>query len=235
MRYKAILFDLDGTLLPMDLEKFVAVYFASLARKAAELGLPVERFMSALQEGTKAMIVNDGQTTNAELFWHRFAGILGQETDSVEAAFDVYYAHEFMETKAATWPNPMAVQLVKAARKQADKVILATNPLFPLCAVETRLSWNGLSAADFDDITYYQNSRYCKPNPKYFTEIFQRHGLSPTDCLMVGNDLKEDGSAASLGAEVFILSDCLITHGLSPQKFTCGTAEELLHKLAQTE
>ena len=88
--------------------------------------------------------------------------------------------------------------------------ILATNPLFPRIATESRVRWAGLDPADFDWITTYENASYCKPNPDYYREILGRMGLDPKDCIMVGNDAVEDVAAAELGMEVFLVTDCLI-------------------------
>jgi FMN phosphatase YigB (HAD superfamily) len=71
-----------------------------------------------------------------------------------------------------------------------------------------RLSWLGLSAEDFDHITSYDNSRYCKPNPEYYREICRVIGVHPEDCLMIGNDESDDMKGASLaGMECFLVTD----------------------------
>ena len=91
------------------------------------------------------------------------------------------------------------------------RIVLATNPIFPAVATESRMKWAGLSPADFELYTTYENSRYCKPNPEYYKEIFAKLGCEGSDCIMVGNDVEEDMVPASaLGAKVFLLTDCLI-------------------------
>lgn len=82
------------------------------------------------------------------------------------------------------------------ARRHAGKVILATNLIFPPNGVATRLSWLGLKPADFDFVTSYENSRFCKPNPHYYQEILLSQGLQAENCLMIGNDVDEDVIAA---------------------------------------
>ena len=66
---KAILFDLDGTLLPMDENTFVQTYFSLLCKKFVPLGYPKEEFVNAIWAGTKAMIKNNGGKTNEQVFW----------------------------------------------------------------------------------------------------------------------------------------------------------------------
>ena len=63
---------------------------------------------------------------------------------------------------------------------------------------------------DFDDITTYENSRHCKPNPAYYLEVTARMQVRPENCLMVGNDVTEDMVAERLGMRTFLVTDCLI-------------------------
>ncbi|MDD5919413.1 MAG: hypothetical protein PUD73_10075 [bacterium] len=62
----AILFDLDGTLLPMDQNEFIHAYFSALAKKVAPLGFAQEPFLASMWKGTGAMLKNDGARTNRE-------------------------------------------------------------------------------------------------------------------------------------------------------------------------
>ena len=89
-------------------------------------------------------------------------------------------------------------------------MVLATNPLFPAIATGKRMEWAGLKAADFELVTTFENSSYCKPNPAYYRQILQTIGETPENCIMVGNDVTEDMVARDLGMEVFLLTDCMI-------------------------
>ena len=130
--------------------------------------------------------------------------------------------------RAVTGENPAARELVALAKQRAERVILATNPLYPLSAVESRLSWIGLTPQDFDYVTTYAECTFCKPNPRYFTEVLQRFGLKGEECLVVGNDLQEDGAAArGAGIPVHIVTDCLIPHDLNLDDFSHSTLAEL--------
>jgi FMN phosphatase YigB (HAD superfamily) len=110
-------------------------------------------------------------------------------------------------------------------------VVLATNPIFPLCAVHSRLQWAGLTPEDFDLITSYETSHYCKPDPRYYGEILEKLGLTPSRCLMIGNDVGEDiQSAQSLGLATFLIEDCILG---DPTEVTTpsGTFEDCIHFL----
>lgn len=205
-----LLFDLDGTLLPMELEDFTNTYFKLLAKKAAPYGYEPETLVAAVWKGTKAMVMNDGSCPNDQRFWQVFAGELGEDVLALRPVFDRFYANEFNGAKAATRENPLARRAVVGARQAGLNVILATNPLFPAVGVATRLGWIGLAPEDFAYVTSYENCSYCKPNPAYYTQLLERAGKRPDECLMVGNDVREDALAASqAGLRAYLITDCL--------------------------
>ena len=205
-----ILFDLDGTLLPMDQEEFTNAYFALLATKAAPYGYEAKELGAAVWQGTKAMVKNDGTAKNCDRFWQTFAGVLGENVLNLRPVFDQFYENEFHGAKSATGENPLAKRAVDGLRGKGYDVILATNPIFPAVGVRTRLSWVGLAPEDFSEVTAYEEYSSCKPNPAYFGEILKRTGKRPEECLMVGNDVEEDTAAARLGVGVYLITDCLI-------------------------
>ena len=110
------------------------------------------------------------------------------------------------------------------------RVVLATNPLFPAIATRNRIRWAGLNPEDFELVTTYENSHYCKPNPDYYREILGKLSLDGSQCLMVGNDVGEDMIAGILGMKVFLLTDCLINSaGGDISVYPNGSFPELLH------
>ena len=217
MRYEAIMFDLDGTLLPMDNDEFTKGYLAMLARSVAPLGYSADAMIPAMWRGVGAMVKNTGERLNSELFWQTFSATLGKSCEEDIPKFDNFYKTEFKDAVRFTQPTPMALKAVEAAKKSADKVVLATNPFFPLVAVEARLAWTGIAPDAFDHITHYDNSSRCKPNPDYYREIAEKIGVDLSKCLMVGNNAEEDIRAAqAAGMSTFLLTDCLICEGEMP-------------------
>ncbi len=210
MNYKAILFDLDGTLLSMDQEEFNRYYFKGICQKICPLGYEPEALIRGIWAGIMAMINNRGQATNEVVFWQVFCGIFGEKARADEPYFEAFYHKEFQEIRQIVQPNPAANKLVQKLKAKGYPLILATNPVFPRIATESRTRWAGLEPADFDWITTYENSGSCKPNPYYYEELLARLDLKPEECLMVGNDTKDDLAAAALGMSVFLLTDHLI-------------------------
>ena len=207
---KAVLFDLDGTLLPMDQDIFTHGHFKLLCRKLAGHGYDPEQLVKAVWKGTGAMVKNDGSCSNEEAFWRCFSGIYSEDALRDKPLFNAFYANEFQQAKALCGHNPKAKEAVELSRSLGLRVALATNPLFPAVATESRIRWAGVEPEDFELYTTYENIGYCKPNPAYYAEIQRRMALEGSECLMVGNDVGEDMVAETLGMKVFLLTDCLI-------------------------
>ena len=210
MDIKNVLFDLDGTLLPMDMEAFTNGYFGLLTQKLAPRGYDPKKLIDAIWAGTAAMVGNDGGRTNEAVFWARFAQIFGEEALADRPLFEEFYAVEFQRAREFCGFDPKAAQAVRAVKASGRRVVLATNPIFPAAATRSRLSWAGLKPADFELVTTYENSRFCKPSVGYYRDILDRLGLRGEDCLMVGNDMTEDTAAAEAGMGVFLITSCLI-------------------------
>ncbi|MGN0493307.1 MAG: HAD family hydrolase [Acutalibacteraceae bacterium] len=226
---KNILFDLDGTLLPMDQDKFANGYFSRLIKKLAPLGYDPKKTVDGIWAGTAAMVKNNGQITNEQAFWLKFKEFFGEMALKDKPVFDEYYRVEFKEVKSDCGFNPAAAETVKKLKERGFKLILATNPIFPAVATESRIEWAGLDKSDFALYTTYENSHYCKPNPEYYREITEKLCLDPAECLMVGNDAEEDTAAEKLGIKVFLLTDCLINKKERDiTAYPRGSFEELL-------
>lgn len=134
METKAVLFDLDGTLLPMDQERFTKTYFQLLAAKLVPLGYDPAKLVDSIWAGTAAMVKNDGSCTNEEAFWRVFSQIYGEASLKDKPYIDTFYAEEFNQAKAACGFAPAAAETVDLLRTAGKTVVLATNPIFPAVA-----------------------------------------------------------------------------------------------------
>ena len=231
---KTVLFDLDGTLLPMDYEKFMKMYFKGLVKKASIRNYEPNKLIDSVWKGTYAMVKNDGSKLNEEVFWDVFKNIYGEEALKDKELFDSYYYNEFKECKECCGFEEKVKEIIDFLKSKGVQLILATNPLFPLHAQEERLSWTGASKEDFSYITSYSNSSFCKPNPSYFKEIINKFDLDPSTTLMVGNDLIEDTACLKEGIDIYIVGNSLLNlDKVDINKFKHGSYEDLLNYLKE--
>ena len=207
---KTVLFDLDGTLLPMDQEKFLQAYLTGLAKTMAPYGYDPKTLVPGIWAGTEAMVKNNSTATNESVFWNCFSALMQRDARKEEPVFQAFYRTDFQKVRQVCGFDDRAAEIVSFLKQQGCRVVLATNPLFPQSATYSRARWAGLDPADFALITTYENSHRCKPNPDYYREILDTIGESPENCIMVGNDVGEDMIAAELGMQVFLLTDCII-------------------------
>ena len=222
-----VLFDLDGTLLPMDQDKFLELYMNALGTTFAPDGYDPKLLVSSVWKGTGAMVRNDGTMSNRERFWQVFSQVMGQNMLSREEVFVEFYKNQFGEAKAATSYQPLSDKVVKLLKSKGYTVVLATNPLFPAIATHRRMGWAGLSAEDFALITTYEEETYCKPSLDYYSSILKRLGKEPEQCMMVGNDVDEDMCSVELGLTGYLLTDCLLNRHEKPlEGFLTGSFEE---------
>lgn len=212
MSIKAVLFDLDGTLLSMDQDHFIKTYLGLLTKFISPHGYDPEAFAKAIWKGTGAMVRNDGTKRNEEVFWNVFRGMFpDRDIAAEEVYFNEFYEKEFDKVgPIVSEVDPLAARAVHHMKEKGLRVILATNPLFPEIATKKRIGWAGLMVEDFEFFTSYETSCYSKPSEGYYKEVLERAGLVPEECLMVGNDVADDMVAKDLGLSVFLLTNHLI-------------------------
>lgn len=235
MRITTVLFDLDGTLLPMDNDEFTRYYFKLLAAKLAPYGYGAEELVAGVWKGTGAMVKNDGSRSNYEAFWAVFAETLGERVYGHRAVFDDFYRNEFNGAKKVCGFSAKSAETVKGLKERGFRVALASNPIFPMEAQRARLGWAGADPDLFEFITSYENYSYCKPNPDYYRAVAAQLGVSAGECLMVGNDVDEDMTAsAAAGMSGFLLTDCMINRtGKDISVYPNGGFDELEEFLAK--
>ena len=206
-----ILFDLDGTLLPMVQDHFLKTYLGKLVAEIAPCGYEPKMLTATIFSGIEAMIRNDGSKTNEAAFWDKFASVYGDKAYRDMPRFHAFYENTFPSVKSACGFDPMANEVIKSAKERGYRVALATNPMFPDRATDERIRWAGLDRNDFDLVTTYENCHFSKPNRGYYLEVTEKLGVAPEDCLMVGNDVQDDIlPTKALGMEVFLLTRDLI-------------------------
>ena len=207
---KVVLFDLDGTLLQMDQDNFIKAYMGGLAAKLMPLGYEKDTLIRGIWLGMGAMVKNNGERTNEEAFWDTFTKACGENVCDDIPAFEEFYEKDFDKVSEVAEKNTAAPMAVAEIKKMGYRVALATNPVFPKIATKKRTAWAGLSLDDFELYTTYENSRFCKPNFYYYKDIISKLGVTPEECLMVGNDVGEDMICEELGMKVFLIGKYII-------------------------
>jgi FMN phosphatase YigB (HAD superfamily) len=229
MTLRALLFDLDGTLLPLELDPFMKGYFQALVPHVAHVVDPT-KITEQILRATEDMVQNeDPEVTNLEAFRTSFFAHTGLDESQVWPVFDSFYETAFANLRHLTKPTGISREICRTAHDKGYKLVLATNPIFPRVAVEHRMRWAGIDDIPFELVTTMEDMHFCKPNPKYYVEIMDILNLSPFECMMFGNDVQEDGVAGKLGMQTFLVNDDVIDRGVGHMEFTYeGSLEDAL-------
>jgi len=230
---KAVLFDLDGTLLDIDLDAFLREYFSALGPVLSELTGSAEAggAISAVIESTDEMCRPHPGQTNRQVFHRRFLELTGADLDeaTVAGAVERFYVEDFPALRGTHGPRAGGISAVLAAIEAGLATGLATNPIFPRAAIDERMRWAGLQEEWFQVVTSYENMHACKPQSEYFAETSSLLGIPAAECLMVGDDPVLDMSATRAGMRTFFVGD-----GDVDADWT-GTLEDLVDLLGRLD
>ena len=212
---EVFLFDLDGTLLSIEAEQFLKYYFGALSAEFEDPCADQDQFIGLLMGSTEKMIRNDGSCSNQEVFMQDFMEKMNienrEEAEKIKERFEHFYQTEFADLdQYFELDRETPAEIIEHLKSEGKRLVLATNPLFPKEAVAARLNWAGIDASDFEFLTHYENMSYAKPNPNYYQEILEKIDVKAENCIMIGNDLKEDAVASKLGIKTLIIEDKLI-------------------------
>jgi len=229
---RAILFDLDDTLLENDMNRFLKGYFELLAPHVAHL-VPPDKFLPALLAATRAMVEHaDPTITNEQAFIADFFPRVGRTPGEMMPVFDDFYATQFGRLRANVRRLPEARTVVQAAFDAGYDVVIATNPLFPETAIRQRMEWAGVADLPFKLVTSYEVMCSAKPHVRYYAEIAERIDRNPGECVMVGDDWENDiAPALQAGMRAY-----WVNAGQAPTGFdlcACGTLTHLGEWLIQ--
>lgn len=208
-----VLFDLDGTLLSMDMDKFMHSYFEGISNSFCRLVEPaalIKNIMSA----TRYMVENtQSDKTNQKAFEEEFERLMGYDIAPLMDRFELFYRTDFKKLESIAYNQPICSKVVDMVKSKGYEVVLATNPLFPRIAIEERVRWTGIDVNCFKTITSFEEMHYCKPQIEYYQEIMEIINKRPENCLMIGNDAEEDMIAHKLGMKTFLVDTHLIKRG----------------------
>ncbi len=207
---KGVLFDLDGTLLQVEMREFVQAYIDGLAKHFPDVPDPAA-FGRAIKASIRALLASEeGVASNEEFFLSVLGRHLGIEAALCGERLARYCANGMAGLEPLVRPLALARDILTRCFERGLKVVVATNPVFPRPMVEARLRWAGIADFPFDHVTTFDNSRYCKPHPGYFRDVLGRLGLAPQECVMVGNDTEHDLGARAAGIPTFLVDTWLL-------------------------
>jgi FMN phosphatase YigB (HAD superfamily) len=215
---KAVLFDLDNTLIFYDEMKFAAMFFPGAAVHFADL-ISQDKFAERLMAATLRAQKNDGSMINRELFVGEFIKGTSLTPEEVWKRFEQYYDHDFDNVKQMVHAPGNARQVLQSVQDRNLKVVIATNPILPLNAQLKRLSWAGLDGFSFALVTHIENMSFCKPQLGYYRQVCSLIGEKPENCLMVGDDPANDMVVARIGMNTYQTVDSL-KHSEKPLEFS---------------
>jgi FMN phosphatase YigB (HAD superfamily) len=237
---KTLLFDLDGTLLPVRLEELVRPYMGALTRHWGPLlaaSTPPEKIPEHVMASMEMMVRSANPArTNGEVYWEALQARIGAPIDALGGqSFVDFYRDVFPKLRglyADRLPGTGRA-LVQAALDAGFEIVLATNAIWPGVAIEERMRWADVHDFPWKLVTHFDNMHFCKPHPGYYLEILERIGREPGQCFMVGNDVDEDGVAAKrAGLRVVLLTDWIENRRDTPlDGLPTTTAEALIERL----
>jgi len=203
---EAVLFDIDNTLILFDETAFIRAYISRLIPHFLDFFTP-EAFHERLMEATRALLSNRGHMSNADFYLNHFTRGLHHHRREIEDRFFRFYELEFNDLSTLTRPVDHVAETMEALQKKELKMIIASNPFWPLNVQKMRLSWAGVGHIPFAHITHIDNTSACKPQPAYYEEICRRTGIAAERCLMTGNDPVNDMIAGITGMKTYLTTD----------------------------
>jgi len=222
-----LLFDLDGTLLDIDMPAFLKAYF-SLAGRRFVSPPELPRITPALAAAARKMgAYRAGTHTLDRVFLEAFSPALKRPPIEVRGVFTAFHRAEFEQLRHLTAPRAAARPLLEKALALGYELAIATNPVFFLEAIRARIRWAGLEGIPFTLVTCAEIMRCAKPHRDYFTQTLKLLGRRAEECLMIGDNPGMDLPAGLLGVGTWLVipepEESLVVAGADCR----GTLEEL--------
>ncbi len=203
---RAVLFDLDGTLVDVDMNRFVPIYLRRLTEYMSDQVDPAQA-IQALHHAVAAMFANtDAKRTLESILLEVLESELAISPERYGECLQQFCQNDLDELRPLVTGHPLSGQLIESSQSRGWEVVLATNPIFPRVIIDARLAWGELDPEVFHHVTAYETAHFCKPSANFFEEVLERLQIPAEACLMVGNDTLHDLSASQVGMQTCLLT-----------------------------
>ncbi|MBI4508017.1 MAG: HAD family hydrolase [Deltaproteobacteria bacterium] len=199
-----LLFDLDGTLVDMDRARLELRLILRAAWRFSKAIRPWH-FRKAFWGAAEKMQDHGTEETNYSVFLSALSQYSARTASELDGIVRECLAKDFARLSYLFTPVPGARETLDLARKLGYRVVLATNPVWPLVGVEMRLKWGGLGDFPFDYVTHSEIMTRCKPHAAYYSDLLARLQVTPRECVMIGNDPRKDLPAHDVGIMTFLV------------------------------
>ncbi len=238
---KAVCFDMDDTLLSINLGAFIAVLMKDESGLIADIGRRNPLSMMAAWGGAMLDLNNNARPAGDERTNYAFfCDVIRERSgvaldDPVVADAFAFYEREILPCRndalIAACPRAGAHEAVEAVLARGLRIALLTNPSFTVDCIRCRMGWGGMLDMPFELVTTMENSTRCKPSPAYYLESLEELGLTPDEVLMVGNDPKRDFPTPDCGIQT-----AYVGGGRAPVRATwAGSMADFARSLPEIE
>lgn len=200
MEYKAIIFDLFGTLVK---NYPVVLNDKNLKQIAVKLEAPPDDFLNLWNNAFSARmkgIFNSYQECIGDIC--RRLEVNAPE-DQIESASRTRFATTKLEV---TTPREGAVEVLSYLKARGYKTGLLSN-----CSMETTVIWNETVIAPLIDVTVFSCLEgTMKPDPRIYRTAIERLGVKPEECLYIADGMSGELTAANklgMGASMIRVPD----------------------------
>jgi FMN phosphatase YigB (HAD superfamily) len=221
-RLTTLLFDLDGTLVTLE-RRGLELRFMLRAFRRFWPAIRPWRFRSAFWQAAERLQVHGTDQTNYQVFLETLGAHARVDLPALDRIVREFLVHDFPHLSDHFVPIQGARETLALARRLGYRVVLATNPVWPLDAVQTRLRAGGLLDFTFDFISHSEVMTCCKPDARYYRQLLERLQAQGEECLMIGNDPRKDLPAKEAGIRTFLIG----THPPDPRMDASGTLDDL--------
>jgi putative hydrolase of the HAD superfamily len=189
MKYKAVIFDLFGTLVDIF---SVREYESVLEKMAANLKAPYADFHNLWMQTATLRTTGVLPTLEENLEYICHESKIKVNASQIEAARRVRYDYVVRALK----PRKDAIETLTKLKADGYKIGLISN-----CSTEPPIIWPDTPFAPFFDVTVFSSvACLLKPDPKIFQLALDQLKVVPQQCLYIGDGGdKELAAAASVG------------------------------------